>query len=413
MLRSLVRDGLVHVLASNALMQVVGFVVLLALPRLVEPEVFGEIRVLQSILDLLVIAGGFGFSTALLTHATAPGPDHAQFPLLRAAAARTLFASGAVVTLVVLASVLGLYPETMTTGSWLAWLSLSVPFLAVSQLLVSFLHARARLPDMAKAQGLVKLQSAVLILLAACAFGLIGFVAASVAAAAVSAAVLVRSTGTGFLRTPPTPLGPGFVRTALHSVTANALQIAGRYADLFVVGLFVPDAAQIAPYALATVLTLPVFVFSSSVQAACIPRFAKSLGDRPGLSRAVVRLQIETVGAAAVLALFTWLVAPSLVGLVYDASYAAALPWLRILLFHAVLRSAGSIWAGAHIAIGRTGLNVAASAVSALLGLALGALGLWKFGLSGVAWAQVATSAVLALLYPVLFAGTIRSSGKP
>lgn len=408
MLRSLVRDGLMHVLASNALMQVVGFVVLLALPRLVPPDVFGEIRVLQSVLDLLVIAGGFGFGTALLTHAALPGPDRAQFGLLRAAAGRTAIASGLVVALTFAASVLGLVPVASASGPWLAWLSLSVPFLAFNQLLASFLQARARLAEMARAQGLVKLQSAVVILVAAWSFELPGFVVASVAAAAVGAAVLVRSTGSGFLKAPHAPLGRDFGRTAFHSVAANALQIAGRYADLFVLGLLVTDAARIAPYALATVMTLPVFVFASSVQAVCIPRFAGVLTDRPRLSRSAVRLQLETVAAAAALAIGIRLVAPSLIGLVYDESYAAVIPWLEILLFHAVLRSAGSVWAGAHIALGRTDLNVAASAVSALLGLALGVLGLGRFGLEGVAWAQVATSAVLAALYPVFFARAVR-----
>lgn len=414
MLRDLARKGLFDVLAANVMAQAVGFVVLLALPRFVDPHVFGSIRVLQSTGDLLVIFGGFGYNTAVLvTAAGSHSREQAEW-ILRTATKRTLLASGAVWLLSILVSLMGVLGGTPLAGRWLPLYALAVPAFALTLLLAAWLQAHSRLREMARTQTLARILAAVLVMAATWRFGVPGFVAGTVVAAFAGMALMLRQVSMSFLRSIPDTLPFAFDRYARQSLAANLFQTTGRYADLLILGLFATASAELGPYAIATVLVIPVFVFAGAVQTTCIPGFSSRRSDADGLRSAVDRLQGETLLAAAALAVAIQLAAPTILSAFYPPSYEAALPFLGILLLHAVLRAGTSIYGAGQIAIGRTDLNAFASGLSALMGLVAGYVGLRVGGLVGLAWAQAIVSATLVIGYPALFRAGLRrlESGK-
>lgn len=403
MLLDLARKGLVDVLAANFIAQAVGFVVLLALPRFLDPHEFGSIRVLQSTGDLLVIFGGFGYNTAVLvTAAGSHSREQAEW-ILRTATKRTLLASGAVWILSILVSLLGVLGGTPLAGRWLPLYALAVPAFALTLLLAAWLQANSRLREMARTQTLARILAAVLVMAATWRFGVPGFVAGTVVAAFAGMALMLRQVSTSFLRSIPDTLPFAFDRYARQSLAANLFQAAGRYADLLILGLFATASAELGPYAIATVLVIPVFVFAGAVQATCIPGFSARRREIHSLRMSVDRLQVETMLAAAAIAIAIWFAAQPVLSALYPPSYAAALPVIAILLLHSVLRAGTSVYGAGQIAIGRPDLNALASAFSAVAGLAAGYYGLRFGGLVGLAWAQAAVSAALVIGYPVLF----------
>ncbi|MBO6576730.1 MAG: oligosaccharide flippase family protein [Rhodothermales bacterium] len=408
MLLRLARKGLVELISANFLMQFVGFGLLILLPRLVTEAEIGQIKLLQTWTDLLVIVAGLGMNTAILKLCSDRRPVGEKQALLRFASVRTAAWSVAVVALVWMIAQTGLLSSDPVVSRWLPVYAVIVPFSALALLAAAYLQALKEIRAMARAQVLVRLQSVAIILLATWQFGLPGFVYSSLAAFAAALWPYVRLIGLDFLRIPAQKASATFRAIAGWSVLGNVTNTIGKYADIYVLGLFALDPVQLGYYSLATIFVIPASVVTSSIQTIVTPYLSEGSTDRTWFTNSLVRTQLQTVLVAVGAALLARAAATVVVFTLYDPGYQAVLPFLDVLLVFFVLRSAYSVVASGHIALGLTRYNFIASAIMAVVALTLTYLALQRFGFEGVAWAKVITAALMIGVYALLARRAVR-----
>lgn len=408
MLLKLARKGLLELISANFMMQFVGFGLLILLPRLVSEAEVGQIKVLQTYADLLIIIAGLGMNTAVLklcSEARAAAELHA---MLRLAITRTLGVSIAVVVVVVLAVKAGLLRGDPVVLRWVPYYVLIVPFSAVTLVAVAYLQARKEIRRMAQAQLLVRIQSVVVILLATWLYGLPGFIISSIGAFALALWPFARLIGLDFLRSLPIKASQSFKEIAGYSVLGNGMNTVGKYADIYILGLFALDPTELGYYSLATIFVIPASVVTSSIQTIVTPYLSEGSIDRTWFTRNLVKTQKQTILVAIAAALAARIFATLVVSVLYEPGYAASLGYLDILLVFFVLRSAYSVTAAGHIALGMTKYNFIASAVMAVVALSLTYAALPIGGFEGVAWAKVFTAGLMIPLYWLLARRAIR-----
>ncbi|NNE69518.1 MAG: oligosaccharide flippase family protein [Rhodothermales bacterium] len=408
MLLKLARKGLLELISANFMMQFVGFGLLVLLPRFVSEAEVGQIKVLQTYADLLVIVAGLGMNTAVLKLCSERRPVEELRAMLRFSVTRTFGFSLALVLILTAVVRSGVLTGDPVVLRWLPIYALIVPFSAVTLVAVAYLQARKDIARMARAQVLVRLQSVALILFATWQFGLAGFVWASLAAFVLALWPFVRIIGLEFLRSAHIKADAAFRRIAGYSVLGNGMNTLGKYADIYILGLFALDATELGYYSLATIFVIPASVITSSIQTIVTPYLSEGSIDRAWFQKNLIKTQAQTIGVAIIAALGARAVATATVHVLYDPGYLATLPYLDILLVFFVFRSAYSVTAAGHIALGLTKYNFVASTIMAVLALTLTYLALPRAGYEGVAWAKVITGALMIPIYWLLARRAIR-----
>jgi O-antigen/teichoic acid export membrane protein len=407
-LLKLARKGLVELISANFMMQFVGFGLLIFLPRFVSEADIGRIKVLQTYTDLLVVIAGLGMNTAVLKLCSDRRPHEDRIAIFRLAAMRTAVA-GVLATLVVFLAVRsGLWRGDPTVLNWLPVYAVIVPFAAVSFVAAAYLQALKRIKEMARAQVLVRIQSVVLILLSTWQFGLQGFVLSSVAAFVLGLWPFVRMLWKDFTEAGRTKMSAAFRSIAKFSVLGNVMNSIGKYADIYVLGLFALDPVELGYYSLATIFVIPASVVTASIQTIVTPYLSEGSADRAWFAKTLVRTQLQTVGVAVVAALVARLGATGVVALLYAPGYEAALGYLDVLLIFFVVRSSYAVLAAGHIALGLTKYNFIASAIMAVLAVTFTFVALDMYGFMGVAWAKVITGAIMIVIYSLLAKRAVR-----
>jgi O-antigen/teichoic acid export membrane protein len=302
----------------------------------------------------------------------------------------------------------GLWRGDPTVLEWLPVYALIVPFAAVSFVAAAYLQALKRIKEMARAQVLVRLQSVLLILLATWRFGLPGFVLSSIAAFALGLWPFVRMLWRDFAEAGRIKMSAPFRAISKFSVLGNVMNSIGKYADIYVLGLFALDPVELGYYSLATIFVIPASVVTASIQTIVTPYLSEGSSDRVWFARSLVRTQLQTVGVAMLAALVARLGATGAVAVLYTPGYEAALDYLDVLLVFFVLRSSYAVLAAGHIALGLTKYNFIASAIMAVLAVTLTFLALDRYGFMGVAWAKVITGAIMILIYALLAKRAVR-----
>jgi len=349
-------------------------------------------------------------NTAVLKLCSETRANAELLSILRLAAVRTLSFSVLVFAVVVLGTRLDLVEADPIVTQWLPVYAAIIPFSALALLAASYLQARKRIREMARAQILVKIQSVALIVVATWQFGLPGYIFSSIGAFALALWPFARLIGPEFLRATRVRATTAFRSIAGYSVLGNLLNSVGKYADIYVLGLFAADPVHVGYYSLATIFVIPASVVTSSIQTIVTPYLSERSSDREWFSRSVVLTQLQTFVVAIFVAIGVRLAATGVVMGLYDPGYEATLPYLDVLLVFYVLRSGYAVLAAGHIALGLTKYNFIASAIMAPVALGLTYTALMKYGFVGVAWAKVLTAGLMIFVYAYLSRRAIRTA---
>jgi O-antigen/teichoic acid export membrane protein len=141
-----------------------------------------------------------------------------------------------------------------------------------------------------------------------------------------------------------------------------------------------------------------------------LPRVAATPGDRGrhALALALPSLGIATLGGAAIFAF-----APETVSLLFGASYAPAVPIVRVMVPGALLAGYAHLLYQDLLGRGAPRTVVTTPAVALAVSLAGNAFAIPRWGALGAAWTSLATSAVLAVLATWAFRRRQRETVTP
>jgi O-antigen/teichoic acid export membrane protein len=394
------RAGFLDLLSASFAIQFLGFGTLVLIPRFVSPEELGALKVIQSFVSLFAIFAGLGFNTAVLKLCSEPRPEPERQSILNEALRRTVVSSVVSVLLVALMARTGVLGTNNYLQLWISIYALVIPFEAITNVFASYLQARQRIKELARAQLLVKAQAVVVIVIATWKFGFEGFVYSTIAGYAAGLVPFIRRIGADAIRAPRLKLPRLFWSIAAYSSFANGVNTIGRHADIYVLGLFYQNPTDLGFYALAKIFLSGANVITSTAQRIALPQFSQR-SDKEGPFRKLVRTsQFQTAVLSIVVAVAIHFAAALIIHFAYRADYSLAMRYLDILLIKFVIWSTFSILGVATIAMGRPAFNFAGACITTPITVALTYYFLAANGTIGVAWAQVAGAFVsLVVVY--------------
>ncbi len=414
MLRWLRDKGFFHLLSANFLTQFLGFGSQLLVARFLTAVELGEIKILQSYTALFGVVAVFGLNTAVLKFCSENRDEQEKMRILWRSLSLSAITTVCALVLLATLALTGLITSSRHLSIWLIVYSLTIPFTVTTSILSVYLQALKRIKEMARAQAWIKAQSFILIVLCTWRMGFRGFVFATIAAYCAGLVPLLRQVSLKFVRMGSgyTPLG--FYNIALFSVLANGVSMAGQYTDMFILDHFAADRAAIGHYSLATIFYLGAMQVTATVQSISTPYFSERAADEKWFRRQLIRTQLRLVALSAAVAVATYGIAVVMIPLVYGAKYASTPSYLSVLLIRYVVGSSYAITGVALLGLGLVHYNLWAVAIATPVGLVLSYSFLHRFGVQGVAWAQVCTG-VLTLGLVLLSAriGLSRVFGRP
>lgn len=390
------KTDLFHVLFANVAQQIIAFVGVLAIARLLPAEEFAQIRIAMAYMAVALILGAGGF--------TAPILRYCADPLFEADHRRRLLSLGLswvfVISLLVVFSWLAINLATNRQGIEffvLTIYALQIPALAATSLLLVYIQAVQRFKLLAFIQIGTRATSLLLTVPACYLFGLPGFLFATLAMAFLSVVpLLVAARPSFFLWGYGVP--GGFYSLAGYSLLGMGITTVGQYADLMMLDWVDADKTDVAMYSLATIFFFAASALAGAVQGVATPYFTGLMTDRAGFRSSLLQFSIWLIaGGIAVAAgafILAWFLEVFFLGPAYSGlSLMVALLMVRFCIWcsyavgGAAMVGIGAIKQGTTIALFTTSLAIIAGYP----------LVLW-YGVWGAGIAQVLVASLTAVL---------------
>jgi O-antigen/teichoic acid export membrane protein len=401
--------GFFHLLSTNFLVQFLGFGSSLLVTKFITPEEFGQIRILQSYILTFSLLAGFGLNSATLKFGSENRSKEEREALLFFALRTASISVSVTLLLLVGLSITEIITSSRTMTNYLLIFALVIPFQVATDIFIVYLQANKRIKEMARAQGIIKLQSFVLIVIATWLYGLMGFIIATILAVIVGLLPLLRLVGWDFLKQKTINLPQAFFSVAIFSLLANGVATLRQFSDLFILDHFALDRAEIGFYSLATLFIQAAMHVTGTVQSITTPYFSERALDLEWFKRRLLRTQTQMFLLSIFVAVSAWFAAWTLIKYFYGPAYSSSLTYLAILLLRYIIWSGMAIIGVGLFALERIRYNFLASLLATITGFIASYLFLLQWGITGVAWAQVLSAVVnIALTYIFFYFLVIR-----
>ncbi len=385
------QGDILHYSASIAAVQGGTLLTQFLVARVLGPNRFGSVRVVEAAIVLLATIGNLGLPTAIMRYPAIEPDEHRRGQLLVRFAA-TALVSGAIVATLIAVGV----PHTRYSylGS-LRWVLASVVALAiVDRTLINYFMGVKRVRTVARINLLWSLGAVALVVTGTEMFGLRGWTITRIAAEAVLAIAVILLAAPSARRPAKFLISGPILTFGLMSAMGLVLDKIATTADTLYLSYYMRDSAAVGQYGIATILVTVGGLVPAAASQAALPRVAERYGTPSVAIRYLFSVLVPVAIFAAVvgagIALFG---RPLLVHLV-GTSYAVAGSLLPVLAPTLLFNSMGSMLSAYLMGMDRAGASLGNTAVGVLTNVALNAVLIPRYQIWGVATAALLTSFV-------------------
>jgi len=381
--------GFFHLLSASLFIRFLGFGAQLLVARFLTRTELGQIKAMQSFLDVGTVLAGFGFSTAALKLCSEnrPIPERA-FIFRQSLLHSTLPTMVVLAGLWVLASLHLLSPDP-AVNQLIPTYALTIPALVYATLFIVYLQARRKIQLLAKAQVVIRTAGLTVLVLLTYLFGIRGFVWASVAAGTLAVLPLYAIVRAELATAVPVP---NTLAQSLYyakwSVAGNGVSTLGAYMDIFMLNYFATDRERLGCYGLATIFITGLNYIITTIQSISTPYFSEKSQSRQEFLRVLTKYQKLIILVAFGVSLASAAVVPPFISLVFGQKYAASGVYFRILLVKYFFASCYALLGVALIGIGKMRYNFLSVAISVPVSVLLNIVLIRRHGFVGAALAQ-------------------------
>lgn len=395
------KKGFFSLLLTKFLVQFLGFGSIILVAKFITPESMAQIRSLQTYLTLAVILGTFGLDTAILKFGAEKRDDSQKDKILAYSVRNSLLFS----TLsILLFNIFLIFISKQYSIHWGIY-TLCVPILALTNILMNYLLALKRVNKMASVQAIIKVQSAVLIIVGTWLFGVKGFIIATVLGLAIGLYPLFKeSKPAKRLDNMSIDIPKQFWGIAFFSFLANFVNNIGNYADIIIMDNFVIDRVEMGYYSIATIFLLGATQITATLQSIYTPYLTEKSNNYRELKKMAFNVQKKAIILSLFAGLAVYMVSLVFVPLFYGDAYKNTTTYTGILMIKYVLYSSYAIMGVTLLALGRMKENFYVTAISAPIALIINYVASQNFGVIGIAWAQIFNGFImLSLQYAIVF----------
>lgn len=396
-IRDAYRLGIFHLGVSIALVQGGAYLSQIAVATLLSPSDFAVVKILDTILVLLLTLAALGMPSAAARFVPEVQQPQKQGLVLTHTLLLALLGAVASAAIVyVLLPGIFLDPRTLRFSRWIIWLLIP---LGLTRTLLGFFQGQKRIRFLAGANVSVSVVTLSLVVLSTWRWELSGWVVGRF-------------------------LGDGLATLALLVLAARQLVLGIRWnllKRIFVFGWFAGlsllvsrmiysmdilyldrlkgDPWQTGCYGLASSLVLLVLLLPSAIGIVVLPDMAERCQEPRASFRIATKAIVNALVAVVLVAAGLFLLAPSLLPLVFGRDYYFSSELLRILLLGTLFYVPASIL-GTHLfALGQSKITFPANLLVLAVNLGANVVLIPEWGARGAATAMVMTHASLLVVY--------------
>lgn len=395
------KKGFFSLLLTKFLIQFLGFGSIILVAKFINPESMAQIRSLQTYLTLAVILGTFGLDTAILKFCAEKREDIQKEKILSYSVRNSLLFS---FLSILLFNLFLIFISKQYSIHWGIY-TLCVPILTLTNILINYLLALKKVNKMASIQAIIKVQSALFIIIGTWLFGVKGFIISTVLGLAIGLYPLFKEANpVKRLDNSNMDIPKQFWRIAFFSFLANFVNNIGNYADIIIMDNFVTDRVEMGYYSIATIFLLGATQITATLQSIYTPYLTEKSNNYKDLKEMAFNVQKKAIILSVGAGLAVYIGSLVFVPFFYGEAYKSTITYTGILMVKYVLYSSYAIMGVTLLAMGKMKENFYVTLISAPIALVINYVASQYFGIIGIAWAQIANGAImLSLQYITVF----------
>ena len=394
--------GFFHVFGTTAMNKIISFASGIILVRLISKSEYGVFSYANNLLNLFMIACGFGAASGILQMCSERREEQEKRQLYTYASRSSFLANcclGACILFVAFFVPLKIEGANRCLGM-MAFLPI---FSYTYEMQVFYLRTQRRNKEYSYANTFSTL---VIFLLSCCLsyfFSITGLVAAKYISFTLSALFILWRFRVEYPITKKAQVSPEikkqFWSISMISMLNNGVSSLMYLLDIFVLGIVVPDSMIIASYRIATTIPTALAFIPAAVITYIYPYFAQKKEDKHWVLRRYFQITaVLGIGSAAI-ATFMFFFAPSIIRLVFGSAYVDCVPAFRILSLSFALSSTFRILPGNILVTQRKlKFNLFVAFLSSAINTALNVVMINAYGAVGAACATIITVAISSVL---------------
>lgn len=403
--RGVAKKGFFHLFSANVFISLFGFASQFFVASFLSVEQLGQIKILQTYLSFAVFFSVFGFNTSIVKLCSEDRQGGEIRYLFRKALGYVAVTSIIACVVVAILNSFNLISEDKDIKYYFFILIISVIPQAYDSLFTNYLQARRLIKDYSKISVVVKLLSVTGIVLCTWKLGMPGYIAMYIGGFVLSffalAFYIKRHCNDDII-----PVERPFllhIRLASIALITNLLGLIINYFDVFLMNYLVSDRESIGFYSFALTLILGMTIYRTTVSQIVVPYLSNACEDFDSLQQKTKLYGKLNIYSSVLIALAFICVVPILVKLVYGNKFDNSMLYFFILCISEMFYSINSFKGYTILAIGEVKYNFYESLIRGIAGLILSLIGLYYYGLIGLAISRLIINAIDILLVNYIY----------
>ncbi len=158
------KKGFFHLLTVNLFSQLLSFITLLVVAKLLTPTEYGDLKILQTYVNIFIVVATFGFGSSVLKLCSENRKEEEREAILWIAMRRTGLSVLGTVIVAIAMTAAGLITSSSYLSKWLIIYIGIIPIDVFTILISVYLQSRKKIKEMAIAQAISRIHSISLIL---------------------------------------------------------------------------------------------------------------------------------------------------------------------------------------------------------------------------------------------------------
>ncbi|MCP4135507.1 MAG: flippase [bacterium] len=390
----LVSHGAVQLFISMVLVKILGFPVQIFLARFLGPAAMGHIAVINAVINFAGIVSLMGISASVLKFISEPVPDEEKRSLLFHGLVIVMATSLLTMTATFLAASLELVKDS-TANYYLRFLAFTIPFTALSGIMVLNFHARKEIVKKARIDLRIKIFSVIFFIGGAWFFGLKGYIAARIGIAILTAGAVFAAGKKyiSFQKINPAII-KRMVKFGLWGIFAEMTLLVVSTADIICLTEILGSANIVGHYSIAVLLMQFVRLLPLAIMDASFPYLSEIGRDRKALAASYSRMFKRMIIMMIVVCAGAFLLGGFGIELLFGTKYLDSIQPFLILLMALFFFSIGAPAGRIILAMGKIHVNFFISLIAGAINIPLNILLIQQYGMIGAAWATAVTYGV-------------------
>ena len=395
-LRGVANRGFFHLFSANVFIYLFSFASQFFVASFLTVEQLGQIRILQTYLSFAVLFSVLGFNASVIKLCSENRKGGEIRYLFRKALSYVAITSIVACFVVACLNSFNFISSDKEIKYYFYILIISIIPQAFDNLFTSYLQARRLIKEYSKINVVVKLLSVTGVIICTWRLGMPGYIAMYIGGFFITFVVLafyIKEHSREEIIPVAKPLNL-HAKLAYIALITNLLGLLINYFDIFLMNYLVSDRTAIGYYSFALTLTLGMTIYRNTVSQIVVPYLSNASGNFEALQQKSKSYGKINFFASTLIAAAFLLVVPFLVKFIYSDKFDNSMMFFFILCVSEMFYSINSFKGYTIFAIGEIKFNFYESIIRGSLSLILAVIGLYLYGLIGLALSRLVTNAV-------------------